>query len=74
LIERNFVEERGRTKVIPGFWREMGCLKLVFSVLIGASSRQRRKKPIGERELNRLMPLEENGNWSLKLFSIRRKA
>jgi transposase-like protein len=37
LIERSFVEERRRTKVIPGFWTEQSCLKLVFSVLIRAS-------------------------------------
>jgi transposase-like protein len=36
LIERSFVEERRRTKVIPGFWTEQSCLKLVFSVLIRA--------------------------------------
>lgn len=39
LIERRFVEERRRTKVIPGFWTEQSCLKLVFSVLIRASNR-----------------------------------
>jgi transposase-like protein len=39
LIERSFVEERRRTKVIPGFWTEQSCLKLVFSVLIRASKR-----------------------------------
>lgn len=39
LIERSFVEERRRTKVIPGFWTEQSCLKLVFSILIRASKR-----------------------------------
>ena len=39
LIERSFVEERRRTKVIPGFWTEQSCLKLVFSVLMRASAR-----------------------------------
>lgn len=42
LIERSFVEERRRTKVIPGFWTEKSCLKLVFSILIRASKRWNR--------------------------------
>lgn len=42
LIERSFVEERRRTKIIPGFWTEQSCLKLVFSVLIKASKRWQR--------------------------------
>ncbi|MEM4721954.1 MAG: transposase, partial [Candidatus Methanomethylicaceae archaeon] len=42
LIERSFEEERRRTKVIPGFWTEQSCLKLVFSVLIRASTRWQR--------------------------------
>ena len=42
LIERSFEEERRRTKVIPGFFTEQSCLKLVFSVLIRASKRWRR--------------------------------
>jgi putative transposase len=41
LIERSFEEERRRTKVIPGFFTEQSCLKLVFSVLIRASKRWR---------------------------------
>jgi transposase-like protein len=39
LVERNFVEERRRAKVIPGFLTEQSCLKLVFSVLIKVSKR-----------------------------------
>jgi transposase-like protein len=42
LIERTFEEERRRTKIIPGFFTEQSCLKLVFSVLIRASKRWRR--------------------------------
>ncbi|MEW6570748.1 MAG: transposase [Nitrospirota bacterium] len=42
LIERSFEEERRRTKIIPGFFTEQSCLKLVFSVLIRASKRWRR--------------------------------
>jgi transposase-like protein len=42
LIERSFEEQRRRTKIIPGFFTEQSCLKLVFSVLIRASTRWRR--------------------------------
>jgi putative transposase len=56
LIERTFVEERRRTKVIPQFLTEKSCLKLVFSVLYRAASRWR-KIPMGPfeiREIGRL--------------------
>lgn len=39
LIERSFVEERRRTKVIPRFADERSAMKLVFAVLIRASDR-----------------------------------
>jgi putative transposase len=39
LVERSFVEERRRTKVIPRFQSEKSCLKLVFATLIRASKR-----------------------------------
>jgi len=42
LIERSFVEERRRTKIIPGFLSENGCLKLVFGMLIRVSRRWQR--------------------------------
>jgi transposase-like protein len=42
LIERSFEEERRRTKIIPGFFTEQSCLKLVFSVLIRTSHRWKR--------------------------------
>jgi len=42
LIERSFVEERRRTKVIPGFLTEKSALKLVFSTLLRASRRWNR--------------------------------
>jgi len=41
LLERAFVEQRRRTKVIPGFWTEKSCLKLVFATLWQASKRWR---------------------------------
>jgi putative transposase len=42
LVERSFVEERRRTKVIPRFWEEKSCLKLVFATLIRAAQRWQR--------------------------------
>jgi putative transposase len=39
LVERSFGEERRRTKVIPRFWDEKSCLKLVFATLIRAAQR-----------------------------------
>jgi len=39
LVERGFVEERRRTKVIPRFLDERSCLKLVFGTLIRAAQR-----------------------------------
>ena len=39
LIERAFAEQRRRTKVIPRFWDEQSCLKLVFAPLMQASER-----------------------------------
>lgn len=42
LIERSFVEERRRTKIIPRFFDERSGLKLVFAVLLRASERWQR--------------------------------
>jgi len=42
LIERSFVEERRRTKIIPQFLDERSCLKLVFATLVRASQRWQR--------------------------------
>ena len=39
MVERSFVEERRRTKVIPHLWGEADLTKLVFSVLIRLSER-----------------------------------
>jgi len=39
LIERTFVEQRRRTKVIPHFWDQRDLTKLVFGVLIRVSDR-----------------------------------
>jgi putative transposase len=42
LLERAFQESRRRTKVIPHFFTEQACLKLVFSTLWQTSQRWRR--------------------------------
>jgi putative transposase len=37
LIERSFLEERRRTKIIPRFFDERSCLKLVHATLVRPS-------------------------------------
>lgn len=39
LLERAFVEQKRRTKIIPRFFNEKSCLKLVFATLWQASER-----------------------------------
>jgi transposase-like protein len=39
LLERSFVEERRRTKIIPRFFTEQSCLQLAFATLWRASQR-----------------------------------
>lgn len=56
LIERSFVEERRRTKVIPRFFDEKSCIKLVFSVLSRASERWIKVR-ISELEAKQIMLL-----------------
>jgi len=41
LLERAFVEQKRRTKIIPGFWTEKSCMKLVFATLWQVSQRWR---------------------------------
>jgi putative transposase len=53
LLERAFVESRRRTKVIPHFFTEQACLKLVFSALWQTSQRWRRVT-MGELEHQQL--------------------
>jgi len=56
LIERSFLEERRRTKVIPRFFDERSCLKLVFATLQRASQRWQRLQ-ITELEQKQLLVL-----------------
>ena len=41
LLERLFVEERRRMKIIPNAWGERAVLKLMFGAMIRASERWR---------------------------------
>ena len=43
LVERAFVEQRRRTKVIPHLWGEQSLVNLVFGVLIRVSARWGKK-------------------------------
>src|SRR5690606_30514668 len=54
LCERSFVEERRRTKVIPRFFDEKGCLKLVFASLWRTSQRWRNVQfsPLEKKQLD----------------------
>jgi len=56
LIERAFGEQKRRTKVIPRFFTEKSCLKLVFATLIRASARWN-KVPMTIKEQTELIQL-----------------
>lgn len=56
LIERSFLEERRRTKIIPRFFDERSCLKLVYATLVRASQRWYRI-PMTDRHREQLRQL-----------------
>jgi transposase-like protein len=58
LIERSFEEQRRRTKIIPRFFTEKSCLKLVFATLVRASARWH-KVPMTIVEINQLIKLRK---------------
>ncbi len=58
LIERAFVEEKRRTKVIPQHYNERGAIGLVFSVLIRASEKWKRVS-MTDLELTQLKHLKK---------------
>jgi len=58
LIERTFGEQKRRTKIIPRFFTEKSCLKLVFATLIRASARWH-KVPMTIVEINQLIQLRK---------------
>ena len=61
LVERAFVEERRRTKVIPHLWTEGSLVHLVFGVLIRVSERWG-KKCFSEIEHQQIRSLRERLN------------
>jgi len=58
LVERAFVEERRRTKVIPHLWDEASVVMLVYGVLIRVSERWS-KKCFSEFEQHQIRSLRE---------------
>lgn len=58
LLERLFVEERRRLKIIPNAWGEKAVLKLMFGAMIRASERWRAIK-INDFERRQLAALRE---------------
>jgi putative transposase len=58
LLERTFEEERRRSKIIPRFFDEKSCLKLVFATLIRVSTRWQRIR-ITPFELAQIQKLRE---------------
>lgn len=59
LVERAFVEERRRTKVIPHLWDEASVVMLVYGVLIRVSERWS-KKCFSEFEQHQIRSLREH--------------
>jgi transposase-like protein len=72
LVERMFVEERRRTKIIPQFLTEKSCLKLVFSVLYRASQRWKRMC-MGKSEINDLIVLSKTHSIKLPTLVLMEK-
>ncbi len=75
LLERSFLEQRRRTKVIPRFFSERSCLKLVFAALWRASQRwqnvsmsefERQQLKLLRRELGLLPPAQPTVGPKLK--------
>ncbi len=68
LLERCFVEEKRRTKIIPGFFTEKSALKLVYGTLIRASEKWQRIKMSSLelallKNIRKLMGGEENSRF-----------
>lgn len=56
LLERTFGEQKRRTKIIPRFFNEKSCLKLIYSTLILASLKWS-KVPTNDLELSKITKL-----------------
>lgn len=57
LVERTFVEERRRTKVIPTLWDEHAALKLIFATLLRVEDRWRARQfsQVEEQRLKQML-------------------
>ena len=62
LLERCFVEQKRRTKIIPRFLDEKSCLKLVCAALIRVSGRWQKVK-MSEYDLTLLKNLRKLYGW-----------
>lgn len=62
LLERSFVEQKRRTRVIPRFFDEKSCLKLVYATMVRVSRKWRRVK-MSEYDLSVLRNLRDLYGW-----------
>ena len=62
LLERAFVEQKRRTKVIPRFFDEKSCLKLVYATMVRVSEKWRRVK-MNEYDLVVLKNIKKLYGW-----------
>jgi putative transposase len=62
LLERSFVEQKRRTRVIPRFFDEKSCLKLVYATMVRVSEKWRRVK-MSEYDLTILRNLRKLYGW-----------
>lgn len=76
LLERAFVEEKRRTKVMPAHMHERGAMKLVFGVLIRASRNWNRVKMSSFElaQLKRIRQLMAPHTTDTKTISFKRAA
>jgi len=61
-LERAFGEQKRRTKVIPRFFDEKSCLKLVYATMVRASQKWRRVK-MSTDDLALLRNIRKLYNW-----------
>ncbi len=73
LIERSFLEERRRTKIIPRFFDERSCLKLVYATLVRASQRWHRI-PMTDRHREQVRHLRQDLGISVLRHAVPRRA
>ena len=62
LLERAFVEQKRRTKIIPRFFDEKSCLKLVYATMVRVSEKWRRVK-MSEYDLAVLKNIKKLYGW-----------